>query len=500
MASFLTYGDMRILPLATRTAGGFHIATRWYLRGFDPLPYQYAYHQLLVPSTTWLAGVAAGKTVTSAASCTIDCITIPYFKCLNTSVTAKQAELAFDKFMAWYEGNPRLEHLVEDIKLRPWPVIKFKNYSEWEFRTAGTDARFIRGSEYDRIVFDECGLDLQGEIIKVLRSRLRGRRPDGSPRMCRLDAITSPTDALWLRERFERGLKGSERYNPKYVSIRSRTRDNTRLTEEQIAAMEAELTDEMIAVEMDAEFPDYGLSLFPKSGINACTSMALNDELYIALNPEDGSKPKPGYAIEEHPRHGITKFEMPYNPEGLYVLAGDPGTDDPPKRNAGAVGVLDISKRPYKLVYFEWVAGRGSYRPFLSSYKYAINKYRPALKLLDTTGPQKMMQELAFEQFDIETDGVNFGRDKDGALNALSLALTNHDLAMPLIKGLNRQLSTYTREMDKRNDFPQDLTMMMAMLALGIRYAPEENTGHEIPVPAVAGRSRHYRTNRARRR
>ena len=45
-------------------------------------------------------------------------------------------------------------------------MIKFKNFSEWEFRTAGLDARFIRGFEYDRINFDESGLDMVGYIAQ----------------------------------------------------------------------------------------------------------------------------------------------------------------------------------------------------------------------------------------------------------------------------------------------------------------------------------------------
>ena len=287
--SFLTSGDEDILPRALRQNGGFHLACNWYLREFEPLPYQYGYHHIQQMNSTWLAGIAAGKTRGAAASCLIDCLSIPYFKVLNTSVTAKQAELPFDMFMAWYEGNERLEHLVEDIKLRPWPTVKFKNWSVWEFRTAGTNARFIRGTEYDRIVFDECGLDYDGEIVKVLRGRLRGVRADGTKRMARLDCMTSPTDAPWLRERYERGIKGGEKpRHPRYVSLKTKTRDNIRLTEDQIQAMEAEYTDEMIEVEMNAEFPDYGMSMFPHSHIIACTHQEFNDICYMALYPEEG--------------------------------------------------------------------------------------------------------------------------------------------------------------------------------------------------------------------
>lgn len=494
----LTEADKQILPLALRANGGFHIATEWYLRGFKPLPYQYAYHQLVVPNVTFLAGIATGKTKIASASNLIDCLSIPYFKALNTSVTAKQSELAFDMVMAWIEGNDRVEHLIEDVRLRPWPMIKFFNFSEYEFRTSGTDARFIRGTEYDRVTLDEAGLDFNGDIVKILRGRLRGVRPDGNVRLARLDVITSPTDALWLRERYERGIKGDKK-SKQYVSLKARTRDNYHLTEEQISAMEAEYTDEMIAVEMDAEWPDYGLSMFPKSHINACVSAALNDMMYLAMYPEEGSV-KSGWSVEEHPRHGITRWEMPRDPRGVYVMAGDPGQDDPPKRNAGCIGVIDISKTPWRLVYFDWTYGHGSYLPFLNSYHYALNKYWPVLKGLDTTGPQKAMQELAFEQVDIETDGINFSRDKDAALNALSLAISNHAFELPIIKGMIRQLSTFTRENDKKNDFPQDIVSMLAMLAFLARFAPEPEDSVREEVMHLREKRDYERTIRTRRR
>jgi len=485
----LTQADLEILPYAIRHNRKFHVATEWYLRGFIPLPYQEDYHYTPLKNTTMLTGVAAGKTSGSAASCVMDCLSTPWFKALNTSVTAKQSELPFEMFMGWYEGNPHLEHLVEDIKLRPWPIIKFKNYSSYEFRTAGTTARFIRGTEYDRIVFDECGLDLTGEIAKVLRGRLRGRRPDGTLRMSRLDTITSPTDVLWLRERFDRGWSDSDQYMPnKYKSFKIRTRENVRLTEEQFELMEAEYSDEEIDVEMNAEWPDFGLSFFPKSSLNRCSSFDL-----LAVGQDAVRDGIPGWVIEEHPRHGIYKWEMPYDPEGWYVMAGDPGKDDIPRRNSGCVAVLNIAKQPAQLAYLHWVSGRGSINPFLDSFNYAINKYRPIVKMVDNTGPQSGTQEVAFTNVGIETEGINFNTKKDMALNHLSYNVTNHELEWPLIKGLHRQMSSYNREMDKKSDFPQDITMTMAMLALGYRYKDMEL---EEVAPKANMYSRRIRTNR----
>ncbi len=502
--SILTDADREILPMALRSKGGFHVATKWYFNGWDPLWYQYLFHQTtqpykaVVPNVTFIAGIATGKTTAVAASYLIDCITTPYFRALNTSVTAKQAELPFEMVQGWIEANSRLEHLIDNINLRPYPTITFKNRSEWIFRTAGKDARFIRGLEFDRINYDEAGLDQIGEAVKVLRGRLRGNRPDGQNRMIRLDGTTSPTSAPWLEERFNRGWKeNAESDLESFLSLRVSTYMNTKLTAQMIHLMEAEYSDDMIDVELKGLFPDYGLSMFPRSHVAACTDQSLNDAAEMAIRPEDGGKSRPGYQVDEHPRYGIVKFEMPYEPTHIYIMAGDPGTDSPPRRNAACVAVMDITEKPARIVYFDWVDGRGSYNPFLFSYKYALAKYRPVLRGMDTTGTQKAIDELAFENVGISVDGINFQRDKEAMLNSLSQAITNHEMRWPAIKGVIRQIQSYSRENDKK--LAQDIVMTFAQLAFLERHAPEIEPSMGKPAQSNIY-NRNQRTTVARRR
>lgn len=491
--------DKSILPKTLRANGGYHLGTQWYLSGWKPLSYQYAFHQFLTPNVSFLAGIAAGKTISTAASYAMDCITIPHFKALNTSVTARQSTLVFDMFESWVEDNPRLEALVDDIKLRPYPLITFKNYSAWEFRTAGTDARFIRGSEYDRINFDEAGLEHTGSVAKVLRGRLRGTRPDGTTRMARFDVITSPTGAPWLKERFYRGIKDQPRTDLSlYRSMRVETYDNTHLTKSQIRAMEADYPAEMIDVELRGMFPDYGYSMFPSRHIDACTDQSKYDAVHMALNPEDGGKAKPGYEVAEDPRHGIIKFQMPRHGGRSYIMAGDPGTENAPKRSAGVIIVADITDAPYiDMVAFHWVSGMGSYNPFLQSYKRHLNKYDCVLKGIDITGTQKAIGELAFENHGIETNGLNFSSDKNAMLNALSLDLSNHRWTFPPIGGLLRQCKQYTRADDKR--MAQDIVMTMAMISHLARYIPRKRQ-RENQTKKNNYRDRNKRTETRRRR
>ncbi len=472
----LTEADRVMLSAGRRDQGGFRLLSQWYL-GIDPMPKQYAYHQALQPNVAWVGSIASGKSVGITASVVADCLTLPGFKALSTSITSAQAEIPFEMFNAIYGDDTyhrRLDHLIEDIVKRPFPLIRFTNGSSWLFRTAGYQATHIRGLEFDRIIFDEAGYEYDEETLKTLRGRLRGERRPGVPRMARLDAATSPTSCPWLRQWFDRGDPSSmEPMLADYASIRSTIYDNTHITAEQIRLMKAGYSDEMIRVELLGQFPDYGDTMFPEKHIIACENRMMNDEMEEALRPESGGV-LPGYQEMVHPRHGVYHFEMPWDPDEEYILAGDPGTGDIPYRNSGCVIVFTAKAKPHKLVYFHWVSGNGSYMPFLDSYKYAIAKYHPRLRGLDATGPQKALDELAFQRLGIETTGLNFGRDKQAMVNSLSLALTNHDISYPFIKGLHLQLSRYIREDEKQ---PNDTVMTMAMIAYLLRHAENNLPG-----------------------
>jgi len=469
--------DMKILPMALRQNRGFHVATKWYF-DFEPLGYQYLFHQapipgnysgLTIPNLSFIAGIASGKTTIGAASYAIDCMTLPGFQALTTSVTAKQAELSFEMFQGWLSDNPKLERHIKHISLRPYPTIEFQNYSMWHFRTAGKDARFIRGQEFDRILFDEAGLLLDPYAIQVLRGRLRGVRRGGVPRMARLDIISSPTDAFWMQQRFYKGMPGHDTYDAEnYYSLRVSTYMNTKIARKHIQLMSAEYTDEMVRVELLGYFPDYGLSFFNKSDIRACTMQEMNDEMAIALNPQlldESSKAKPKKEYEEivHPRHGTTKYETPYEDGEIYIQAGDPGMDAPPDRNAPVVMVCKVENGGLKLAYFDWPDGQGRYDNFLESYKYANRKYRPVAAAIDSTGPQKGMAQIGIEDYGIDLHHINFGVSKHDSLNYLSNDMSHRRWKFPMIKGIDRQLKSYKKNEDKK--LPQDIVMTMAMIS-----------------------------------
>ncbi len=475
-------------------AGRYDLFTQYYFDGWTPLKNQFVEHYAPQRTVTHLGGVGSGKTSGKGRSFLTKTLTIPYYLGLNTSVSAFQAKLMHEQLLPLVEGHKPLEPFIKDVKSRPYPVIETIFGSKFACMTAGVEARLIRGSEWDEINGDEFGYERSEMTVNALRGRLRGTRPDGTFRMARLTITTTPTDVPWLRTFWDRGDKksGSDELDLKrYYSLRSTLYDNTYIPDWQ--------REEILAL-----FPDWGDTEFPVKFIDACEDVYLNDMMEQMVNPvilaENGEeipgKPLPGAAVIELPRIGVTLWEMPWDPLRQYVLASDPGTLSPPKRNAPVVMVWDVTEKPYILVYFHWVSGGGSYMPWLSSFKYAAAKYRPVFKGIDSTGPQKAIDELVLERDGFSMDSVNFAHDKAGMLNALKLLLQNHELRFPAIKGLRHQLRTYKV---KDDDIAQDLVATMMVFAHLERFLPTSGGVEVRTIKKASSGSRNARSRRATR-
>lgn len=494
----ISQADRTILKMAARPeTGGLSILAQWF---FDTsvLRNQFVIHHAPQPNVLHVGGVGCGKTMGEMFDLTARALLIPYYKGLNTSITSSQAELPFNMLEGFIENNKKLDPFIEHISQRPYPTVTFTNGSEITFRTAGYEARNIRGFEFDHINFDEGGYEPKESTILYLRGRLRGRRPDGTPRLNRLTITTTPTDVPWLLQMWERGRpdEGAE-YDPhRYLSLRSTTFDNTFLTKSQIDEIVNSYPDALIEQEIYAKFPDYGLTDFSRASIEQCEDVILNDEMILNTRGGDGRQPIHGWAFIEHPRHGITYWHEPMVPGRLYIGAGDPGSSSPPARNSPCVMVFDCTTDPYKLVFLHWIDGRGSILPFLASYKGAMDEYQPIYMGMDVTGSQKGMEEIAFEEHGISPDRINFQRDKLGMVNSLRYALGKRMVRFPFIKGLHTQLRAYKSAEDKK--MAQDLIATFMQVAHLARMLPDRS-GATGTIGKTHPRARGYRTDRSRK-
>lgn len=487
----LTPEDKKVLELGR---DDWTIQTGWYF-GRGALPKQTVLHVAPQHNLTILGSIRAGKTRGVGMSALTKAQSIPYFRFLNTSITAYQSRLMFDFLTQMIEASPKFQPFVEDIHKKPYPMIRLVNRSVLEFMTAGKEAEHLRGGEWDWINYDEGGFDDSPNTVRVLRGRLIGNRENGKTRLGRLSVTTSPTDVPWLRAMWDRGVEeDDEGYAPdRFLSLRMTIYENIFLEPWQVQEAEEGYPDEWRDVELLAQFPQLAGNEFAPRLVDACTDRTLNEVL-----EEMVSGNKPGAHLVELPRIGCVHYEMPYRSDRVYIMAGDPGSANPPLRNSGVVMVFDVTTSPYTMVYAKWVKGNSSMLPFLSAYKYAMAKYMPLYRGMDTTGAQKGMQELAFEEEGLITDKMNFQHLKMQMLNAAKLFIQKQKLKFPFIRGLRRQLSAYKLPDDK---IAQDLVCTIMMISDLARKLPQEGkaSGGRPSGMAAARRKVRSRVDRRRR-
>ncbi len=480
-------------------AVGLGAITSWFLGGADhgsgiiPLEKQWRFHHSPQMRKVVVGGVGSGKTTVVAMSALAWCLTTKYFKFTNAAPTAAQSQLLFDWIVERIDANPTLERYVKDVVRKPYPQIVFKNGSYIDCRTAGIEGANLRGIERDWINYDEAGFDNRlARTHTALQTRLRGKRPDNTDRLGLLTMGTTPTDEPWLRELWDMGHDPAHpSYDPVLnLSLRVVMYDNYYLNPQQIANIEASMDDEVKDVELLGFFPEGMGTEFTRGQVADIFNMELNNEArgVRMVSGEElwGAAPE-GYRIEEHHHHGLTMYEKPRDARGVYVLAGDPGTGAPPKRNAACVAVINIAVWPHEIVYFHWINGRGKYEPFLSSYRYAMEKYNPLYQGIDATGTQSALHELAFEAYGLNVEAIKFNSDKLEMLNSLKMLVQRGGLTGPLIKGMRNQLTRYQLP-DK--ELVQDIVCTLMMASWLCRFA-------NIPSNTDASKSTLTRDSRA---
>tara|TARA_Y100000310_G_scaffold130328_1_gene129511 strand:+ start:2252 stop:3763 length:1512 start_codon:yes stop_codon:yes gene_type:complete len=480
----LTNDDLTVIGAGQRT-GDVDVLLKWYWnRDLLPAlkPVYYASHPNIFVLGSW----GSGKTVNLAAIAFLECLTKSYFRFVNVAPVGRQALVMFKFLRDMIRDNDRIEHLITKTVARPYPIIRFWNGSTAEFLTAKPEyLDYLQGEEFDQVNIDEAALlDNFERTVGVVRSRLRGKRHRiGVPRSRKLTVTTVPGYDEILRDRYERGLKE----NPDFLSIKITAQHNPHLDPEDIRLMLIDVPDEDIPIYMDCEWPEIMGRLIQAAHYDACEDITLNIEMDKMIQEK-----KMGSAYTEPERMGCTYWEWPVDDTHTYVTVGDPGTGNPPRRNAGVVMVWDVSNDPATLVYFDWIAGNGSIMPWVTSFKYAKDKY-PGPSGFDSTAAQKWMDELVFETEGIIVTPLNFRRDKMGFLNALRIVLERRTVRFPFIQGMKRQARAYNIPDDK---MAQDTTAALMMSAWMIRPA----MGGREPEQGDLPRARLPRGTRSGRR
>lgn len=471
----LTQEDRDILKAS---ASNCNIFLKYYF-DLELLPHQLMMAHAKQPSLLTLGGRGSGKTFGYILSYIWLATVLPDFRVLWTSFTGNQANIAFYEvaypIIAQSERFRKfLPEGMGSLKKKPYPSIHIQlpglGVSESIIHFMPSDASGSgdtkRGFTWDCIHIDEGGLIHDTSVISTLRPSMRGRRvaPGRPPRMGRMSVSTTPTSAPWLREWWDRANdEDYPEYAPdKFLAVRVSSYANTTLTKDQLDSFWQDMTEDEKQVEIEAGFPEYFGNDFSPTVVDQCQDELLNTEVQKATD-----ELVPGFEYRVSGKEGVMLYQKPASPHRNYMLVGDPGTGNPPNRNAGVILVWDVTEEPYELVFFEWVTGNGDYRPFFRKFEWAYQYYRPIYSGFDSTGTQKAMDQLYFEEKGLLIDGIAVTTEKPAMINALKILMQKGKLRFPYIKGMRSQLLSYRAENDKK--LAQDIVMAMTMSAHRMR-------------------------------
>jgi len=473
MAYRLTEGDLAIFEQAAQNGSVF---TAFYfqncvsqlddstvIKGWQFLPWALRVHHGSEPEQTIVGGFGSGKTAGLAISGFAFCATTPLFKFLEAAPVGWQSLQMYEYIVDRLPGS-RAERFVKKTVYRPYPKITFHNGSTMEFMSADEQAARIKTWEGDQVILDQGeDVDDLDETIRNLGSRLRGRRPNGEPRLGRLTVLANAGDSPELWDRYDQ----AEAFPEDYLSLTISYRDNIYLSERDLKNLERRAggTPELIQQWLEGKRPVGKGEHFPWTMIEPCVDSALNEIMERAIREK-----RKGFVYQEAPKCGCVWWEMPAEKGRQYIVIGDPGQNDPPHRNSPVIMVWDVTGFPAQPAYlrcFRWVFGGGLYGPFLDEFQRLVQLYKAHGQCaFDSTGMQKAFDELAFTTEGLLAEGMNLQGEKRLMINHLKIMLGKIMFRFPRIKGITHQLTHYKLP-DTR--IRQDITSVLMMTAGWLR-------------------------------
>lgn len=430
----------------------------------------------------------SGKTSGAAMSYAAWAATTPNFQYMNLAPTAWQSTLQYREILTLAADRP-FEKFIWKYAERPYPRITLKNdhigESTMWFMSAADDAERIQGINLDAANLDECGVLVDGTwLLTMLVTRLRGTAPLPSggfrPRLKRLSTITANYDFAppWYWSRMDMMFEYPEHFLSMIVQ------SSTNLSDEDIKDYKMIIPKDKWETVLEGKKPEGEGIHFSIGTVTGCENWSSNR--HAQYNILEKEIPTPEWDYRETTGAGCVHYEEPseFRSGRQYLLVGDPGKDNPPNRNSGVIMCFDTSdfpNHPAKLVYFDWVAGNGSYDPFIISYSHAWNKYKPYDALIDSTGTQSLWNEQILFDRGIWATGMNFSTQKKGMLVSAMRQAERHLFEWPYIQGIRSQLLAYDITDDEK--LPQDIVATLMMTAYYLRQFLFEEASQNATVP-----------------
>lgn len=492
--------------------GGSNITafTRFYFDGWTPIPWQHQFYHAPQKRKLVVAGIRSGKTKIVAASFLYYMLLHPDCRVANASISADQANIVYYDCLELAE-RPRFKHWIEKVERHPYPSIKLVNGAEAWFRSIGYEAELWRGHEFDVINIDEAAYVTSVMAMKTLEGRLLGSYQNMLGKSVQRDGqlwmTTSPKGKTWVFERWKLGDPTYPGAQPdRYFSLRARTFENPHISPEALEELMAGWTQKMIDQELNGLFVDADGAQFSYEDVMAACTPVIRSQDGVLLDGREEVTLLQQQLQDFQRKHGASRsrqddvdwYEFDPEPGHFYVNSWDVGKR-PNKlgRNASVGGVLDITKRPWKLVAYRYAAGApySQTMQWIREWHQKYDEISACQTAIDASGRADVINEELQEKDRIDVEGIIYtAANKPLMIHSLALALERKWLVMPFVKRAVDQLQAYEIPDDK---IAQDVVMMLAQACYMGRLRAGEVGKRGAVEKAVIATARHVMDHKA---
>ena len=454
--------------------------------GFLFLDWQEQLHNDRTPVRTIIGGFGSGKTLSQAVSLLIHASTLEGFRGFGLAPEATQAneilKLAYQvmrgtlfeqRFLIHYTRSPNATMVIGNSMVGDSNTIECKPIlkKEISLRTLSGDMAIIDQAErFDNLeeVIREVGTRFRGRVLETGRGRIG---------TLTLVANSAYNDSLWR-------VYDRAQDDPNYLSLSPSTYANPYLTDEDIQRYEFQVgsDSESKRIYMLGGRPLGDGKEFSRDVLVRMVSTELSEEMDAGL--EGGIK---GYVRQEAKEVGVWNWELPYKEGHKYLVISDPGTDNPPNRNAYAIMAWDITNFPVEpatLAAYTWGFGRGDIQNWANKHAETTWKYHAvASNGFDATGFQsgydhwmQILQNLLTEKITLT------GNNKADCLNSAKMLCSAGRILLPSsLSPIFNQLQRY--ELPEPPKLKQDLVMALIMSCWWLKrlYYMTYDPGEYVP-------------------
>lgn len=418
----------------------------------------------------------------------------------------KQAAVIYQKAMNAISGTLYEERFLVGNPRSPNEAIQVANdYVTSTISMPNTmtcyplvDPTTFKNMEFDAALIEQSEMFFDFDsIIEFLGSRMRGRTTrTGRARLGVMHFIANSefNPAMW--DLVDRAEVEPKRYRVFVFS----SYDNPYLTDDDLDNMEQDVggTEEAIEVKMRGGRPLGDGKKFTRVMLKTMSSPQLDEELDagIAANLS-------GYLRKKEVGIGTYEWGLPYKDDHVYCVIADPGSENPPQRNAYGIMVWDITqfpgpremRQPATIAHMVWGYGNNDTSRWASHYADLVRYYRcEYANAFDATGLQTGYDQWMVALEDLFPEKINMGGNaKFDAINSGTMLASLGLFRVPAsFYGFFDQMSHY--DYPEPDKLRQDLVMTFIMSAWWLRRTfsdqlkPSNRIGDDLDLRAQTTR------------